>query len=369
MRFPKAAAFLLCILSVNVFIAGCSSGPILASRKETNMPPTDAPLTAIRYYLPAGRVQVSAKWDSLIPGWDPLIKVSAQADPQFCYSIDRDINSRYDDDVSISVDPTTGLLASVTATSTDQTVNALGTILSSTGSFASFATSLESALGLKSRNNSEYAAVTREAFTSQFNVTLTPAIPHAIAYVVSPAADLTRPTAPSPPAAEVKTTGTTAGPAPEAKPPSPPKLLYAKFEMTLEPVNTENSAAPAAAPDNSTVGGIVIRIPVPYILRIAVSYYRQDDPNPRMLKSEETVILPDQDHNYFLPLDRIPLVTSSTKVVLVNGMVQSLQRSRPSTLAAFVGVPKTLLGDLIPMPIAVHQSQTNNVLGTGHATN
>jgi hypothetical protein len=333
------------------------------------MPPTDAPLTAVRYYLPAGKVQVSAKWDSLIPGWDPLIKVSAQADPQFCYSIDRDIDSRYDDDVSISVDPATGLLASVTATSTDQTVNALGTILSTAGSFASFGTSLESALGQKSRDNSEYLEVTREAFTSQFNVTLTPAIPHAIAYVVSPVADLTRPTAPSPPTAEAKATGTTGGAAPDAKPPSPPKLLYAKFEVTLVPVSTESSAAPEASPVNSTVGGIVIRIPAPYILRINVSYYRQDDPNPRMLKSEAMIILPDQDHNYFLPIDRIPLVTSSTKVVLVNGMVQSLQRSRPSTIAAFVGVPKTLLGDLIPMPIAVHQSQTNNVLGPGHTSN
>jgi hypothetical protein len=329
------------------------------------MPPTDAPLTAIRYYLPAGKVQVTAKWDSLIPGWDPLIKASAQADPQFCYSIDRDSNSSYDDDVSVSVDPTTGLLASVTATSTDQTVNALGTILSTAESFASYGSSPQPAPAAKSRDNSEYLEVIREAFTSQFNVTVTPAIPHAVAYVVSPAPDLTRPTAPSPPAAE----GKTAGPAPEAKAPSPPKLLYAKFEVTLEPVSTENSAAPAAAADNSTIGGIVIRIPVPYILKIAVSYYRQDDPNPRILKSETTVILPDQYHNYFLPLDRIPLVTSSTKVVLVNGMVQSLQRSRPSTLAAFIGVPKTLLGDLIPMPIAVHQSQTTNVPATGHASN
>jgi hypothetical protein len=355
MRLITTKAF-LCLVSVNIFLAGCSSDPILVSRKEVTMPPTGTPLTAIRYYLPIGKVEVSAKWDQLIPGWDPQFKVIAQADPNSCYSIDRDINSRYDDEVSVSVDPTTGLLASVNATSTDQTVNALGNLAAAASSFASFGVSPAPKTGMKARDNSELKDVISKAFTSQFNVIVSPSNPRAVAYVVSPAPDATRASAVISLASDEKKL-------------VPAKLLYAKFVVTLEPVNAEDSAVLGAPSVNASLDGIAIRIPVPYYLVIAVSYFREDDPNPRTLSSKETIILPDQDHDYFLPIDRIPLVTSSTKVVLVNGMVQSLQRGRPSTFAAILGVPKTLIGDLIPIPFEIHQSQTSNVQASGHSSN
>jgi hypothetical protein len=50
-------------------------------------------------------------------------------------------------------------------------------------------------------------------------------------------------------------------------------------------------------------------------------------------------------------------VKNSTQVTLANGSVQTLHITRPSVVAGVVGIPKTLLGALAPVPLQVIQTQ------------
>jgi hypothetical protein len=54
-------------------------------------------------------------------------------------------------------------------------------------------------------------------------------------------------------------------------------------------------------------------------------------------------------------------VSDETNVTLKDGMIQSIQQSRPSMVAGVVGIPKTILGALVPIPLQIRQSQSNNL--------
>jgi hypothetical protein len=75
----------------------------------------------------------------------------------------------------------------------------------------------------------------------------------------------------------------------------------------------------------------------------------------------QMVMLPDIKHDYYFTVVRAPLVTNNTKVALTNGMIQSLEEIRPSILLGVVGIPKTILGALVPIPLQIQQSQQNMV--------
>src|SRR5213078_3565575 len=74
---------------------------------------------------------------------------------------------------------------------------------------------------------------------------------------------------------------------------------------------------------------------------------------------EQTFMLPDEKRDYFLTTARAPFVTQTTKVALVNGMVQSLQEVRPSLVLGALSIPKTIVGAIAPLPLQMQQSQQN----------
>ncbi len=53
----------------------------------------------------------------------------------------------------------------------------------------------------------------------------------------------------------------------------------------------------------------------------------------------QTVMLPDASHTRLLRISRRPMVTDSTKLALVNGMVRSREDVRPSGVFGWVGLP------------------------------
>jgi hypothetical protein len=325
-------------------LAGCIAGgceSVVRSTKETALPKTTEAMTGIRYYLPRGRVEVSASWNVLIPGWQPTVKTLIEADPTACYVVERNGNAFFDDDISIQVDPTTGLLQSASASSTDESISALSNLASGAAAALTFGANMGAALSPGKRGKSpeemaaeqaEFAEVTNNAISSMFDLVVDTHHPKQIYYLVEPDAG--------------------------SRTPSP--KLYAKYTIEIKKINEgdlpEDEPSPAT---NAVLNGIVIRTPVPHSVSIAGTFYR-DGVRMRQQTTTQIVMLPDDDRDYFLPLARIPLVTTSTKVTLVNGMVQSLQRVRPSMVNAIAAVPKNILSALIPLPLAINQYNNNS---------
>ena len=343
----------ICLIAV-LALAGmmCGCGSIVKSTKETVLPKTSDPLTGIRYYLPKGRVQVSAEWKVLIPGWEPTIKPLVEADPSACYRIERNINALFDDDITIQVDPMTGLLQSTSGTSSDQSVAALANLAAGAANALTFGANLGAALasgGTRgpltaeelAAERAEFAEVTSHAVSSTFSVIVDPRHPKQIYYLVEP------------------DSGSRPGEAKGTK-------LYAKYVIELKRINEEPVQASGTSGAKTTLNGIVVRTPVPHYVTVTGTLYREGGHPMPQQPTTQVVFLPDDDHDYFLPISRIPLVTTSTKVTLVIGMVQTLQRSRPSLINAIAGVPKNILSALIPLPLAVQQSNVQ-VAGKGQS--
>jgi len=336
-------------------ICGCAS--VVNSTRETNLPRTTVPLEGIRYFLPKGEVQVSATWDNLIPGWEPKFTIITEPDPYYCYRLHYKRNVLFDDDVTIAVDPTSGLLCGVNATTTDQTVNSLGSLMASAGAALTFGTSLGPVTSLAARGseNDEFQKIRENAYMSSFQVVIGTDQKIPPFYLVSPEN------------ASPATSGVTNASNREAS--SKTASLYAEFDLTLTRIVTELPQTNVESAGKTKFDGIIVRTPVPFTLGIKETFFKPEDSysTPHYAESSFTVLLPDEQHNYFLPISRRPFVTTSTKIILANGMIESYQQSRPSMVAGIVGIPRTILSALVPIPLEIRQSQANNVqTGTTH---
>jgi len=346
------------ILAVTGVLCGC--GSIVTSHKETALPDASNPLTCMRYYLPRGKVQVSAAWNILIPGWEPKITPLIEADPTACYEVDRKVNVLFDDDITLSVDPMTGLLQSASASSTDESMTAVANLAAGAEAAMTFGANVgvlpsatagrgnlspEELAAQEKQEEADYEDATNHAFSSSFSLMVDPHQPTQVYYLVEPDSAL------------AKTGGENTGPN------SSNHRLYAKFVIELKRINQLEPQPGGNGPANGNHGnydGIMVRTSIPHQVTVSATLYKEGR-HPISQKQQPTtqiVFLPDDFHDYCLPLARIPLVTTSTKVTLVNGMVQSLQRNRPSMVNAVAGVPKNILSALVPLPLAIHQ---NNV--------
>jgi hypothetical protein len=272
-----------------------------------------------------------------------------EADPTACYRLERNGNPFFDDDITLQVDPTTGLLQSASATSTDESIAAFANLAAGAASALTFGASLGASGSGGARGNptAEQLATEKAAFEiarenavlSKFSVLVDPHHPSQTCYVVQP--DST-----------TQPAGSKGGIVETNK-------IYAKYVIELTRLNQEETQASAASATNNLVNGIAIRTPIPHEITVTGTFYKEGRAFPPQTTTQ-IVFLPDDENDYFLPLARIPLVTTSTKVVLVNGMVQTLQRSRPSIVNAIAGVPKNILSALIPIPLAINQNNVQN---------
>jgi hypothetical protein len=120
--------------------AGC--GTVVTSTRETALPLAVTPYPGLAYYLPQGRVLVAGSWNKDARNWDLKITPLFEADSSARFVLNRKSNPWYDDDVTLAVDPTTGLLQTINAITTDQTANILGAVASAVGAALTFGASL-----------------------------------------------------------------------------------------------------------------------------------------------------------------------------------------------------------------------------------
>jgi hypothetical protein len=74
-----------------------------------------------------------------------------------------------------------------------------------------------------------------------------------------------------------------------------------------------------------------------------------------------TVLLPDRRQRYLLAVPRGPLVTSETTIDFVNGSMVSRNMKRPSVAYAILGIPKTILTALVPIPGNVRSAEITRI--------
>lgn len=321
LSFAVAAGFIFC---------GCSSVVNSTLEPRDHLPKPGQVVSDIPYYLPKGKIIVAGTWNKEARLWDIKITPVIEADPSARYLADRHINILFDDDITISVDPNTGLLQTVNATTTDQSLNAIAGLISTAASALTFGAGLgplPTGGATEQRMMDEFAEIKKGAFFSAFQVVLDDQGASKEAYVVSPDQETNK--------------------------------LYAKFNVVLSALDN-NPGTDADAHSETNFPGILVRRMIPFSVRVTANVYTFDGKSMSPFTSpSQTVMLPDAKHDYCIELTRTPLVANTTKVSLVNGIPQTQQRVRPSIFMGIVGVPKTLLGALAPIPLQIRNDQLN----------
>lgn len=430
---------------------GCRS--IVHSQKEAAPPHSGGKLVGTPYYLPNGRVVVAGSWNKDARGWDLKVTPIMDADRSARFVQRRQVNHLFDDDLTVAVDPATGLLQTVNATSTDQTVNGLSSIVSSVAGVLSFGAQLGALpVGAAALDvDNDLAVALEKAVFSSFQIVVDQKTGVASAYVVSPDAANQRVyakftaklTFPTDGTSHDRTVSPLAEPidgivvrlgvpclleisakvfslggrslafsprdiadlksfATELTSPPDPNGISAHIFASLHPntraliVGYNGQSNPplqhALAQDlNRLISGVNLYTPERFnginlsqeALDLARSSPDGEDLNrlnQRLLletyptelsKTNDiytmvpleappsTIILPDAEREYVLSTPRVPFVSETTKVTLVNGMVQSMQEIRPSVILGVLGIPKTLIGAIVPIPLQIEQSQQN----------
>jgi hypothetical protein len=83
----------------------------------------------VYYSLPRGTVKIIGTWNPNTGLWDLTAVSVLGADPEAgTFYTERNVNFFFDDDLTIAIDPTTDLLMTGNGTTTDQSVNGIGTL-------------------------------------------------------------------------------------------------------------------------------------------------------------------------------------------------------------------------------------------------
>ena len=334
---------------------GCTN--ILLSRKDSPAPQiryaagTYARWNGLPYYLPTAKVRVDGTWNKDSKEWDVKITPIIEPDVTNVFTLHSNANALFDDDTSIGID-TNGLLSTVTATSEDKTVSALGDLIAAAANAMSFGAGLSPKTSFKNlkdvRDAPPYPATVLPS--SSFRILVDPLVP----------ADTDSLWVSAPPGSGIGTTDRT--------------NQYAYVSVRAE---YSAPALPLGATEDSTatnIEGIVVRLLAPVTVKITPHIILASD-LPALLDQKkdltssiytsdpvpQTIMLPDVRGAYVLPIKRRYLVKDVTKVGLVNGTVQVLGVTRPSIVAGFVGIPKTILGALVPIPLQIRTTVLNNV--------
>jgi hypothetical protein len=324
------SSFGLCLGLLCAFLTGCASSMVDSTMIDGQEKTSQS--SGVSYHLPKGVVKVLGVWNASTGFWDITAAPVFGPDPDSkSYRAERHKNAFFDDDLAVAADPTTGLLQTVNGTTTDQRANAVASLAAASVSafgvpavFAPAAAIKAESLPAAPKWDSVKAKFTFSAFQSILD-----------------------PTGGFPHRAWVRSANTN-------PPPNAPQ--YVEYDMTLKPnkspgqprINTEH-----------TVKGILVREPIPYTVQIGGYWWANppgrtepanDSSGIPFVALQQTIMLPDIANDRVLPISRRPLVQDGTKVTLSNGMIQSREEIRPSMVNAVVGIPKTILGALVPIP-------------------
>ena len=293
----RVVATVILTALASFYTAGC--GSIVSSERST-LKSADRPIKVgdeVFYYLPRGVVKIDGTHDP-VKGWIVTVTPTVHADPRERYELS--LNKRYpffDHTATLTTDGK-GLLKTVTASSTDRTVDAVGALITAAGQVLEFGASL----GLK-------------AFDTQ------PAPFHLILDPFDPA----------------KRTGSGGGF--NFRVSDPPQMIAAHRSET-------------ASATKGRYAGIMTRLSVPLTVTTA---------RDGMDLVQTEVLLPDPRQRYLLTVPRGPLVASETKVEFENGMMVSRDMKRPSIAYGILSIPKSILSALVPIPGAVRAAEITRI--------
>jgi hypothetical protein len=248
------------------------------------------------------------------------------------YVLRRNSNPFFDDDVTITVDPATGFLQTVNATTTDQTVNAIGSLISAAASAMTFGAGLAPIPEYTIKEaNTEYESITNNALFSSFQAIMDPNDSRN----ASGRCDVI----------------------------SGDGSFYARFTLSCTPPAIAPIAdyqAPKEGLGLTNYDGIVTRRLIPYAVNVEAVVYSKDGAHRAKASfADQIVMLPDANRVYYVEVSRTPLVSNNTKITLSNGTIASQQRVRPSIVMGIVGVPQSLLKALAPIPLQIRTDQYN----------
>jgi hypothetical protein len=258
------------VLGPVIFITGCTS--VVNSVKETQPPENGTELSGMRYYLPKGKVSVAGTWNNNSKTWDMKIAPVIEPDTANCYVLRRHRNALFDDDVTITVDTATGFLTAVNAITTDQTVNAVGSLISAAASALTFGAGLGPIPTAKITVDDEYKSITNNAVFSSFQAILDP-----------------------------NDSGKASGMCDVV---SGDGSNYARFTLSCAPppaADKEDYQRPTKDLALTNFDGVVTRRLLPYALKVkAVVYSKDGAHHAKATFADQIVMLPDANRVYYV---------------------------------------------------------------------
>lgn len=381
----------ICLLALGALLSGCSS-MVRTVKHGEGLTGKNMDEKGMYYYLPKAGINVVGNWNSSTGLWDftatPVYFPDVDAG---LYEAKRNGHCLFDDDLTLATQ--NGLLQTVTGTSTDESGNSLGSLAAAAATAYSFGAG--GAVATAAKAVSARAAPTKKdgwdevrtnAQFSSFQSLLVPAnfvldtryqsVQHHTVYLLSPMA---------------------AG-----------SVTYARFDLELtnqSPIgdSSDPQFPPLMCHRTNKYDGVLVRDLIPYSMKITgyiwSSLWVTNDLSTNLTKYStnffntapasgggggvqqssqfsqiwtynlmsaymtnvfvtdtykpytaysQTVMLPDTRHTRLLRISRRPLVTDSTKLTLVNGVVQNREDVRPSEFFGWVSLPKTLVNAIVP---------------------
>jgi hypothetical protein len=333
---------LLLYLSLGLLFGGC------AAVQTTREPPgsTEAPQNGLSYFLPKGSVVVGLSWNAELRSWNVIPTVIIEADPSERFNLDWSNSILSDKDTTISVDPATGLLQTLDASTPGQSVNTVGAIVGAEPNvlrLGSISAPVSSYSG-QGFTAEDYLAYAQKGPTGAQN---TASFPTSAQMVLTDA-------------------GTTSGTELLTVPDGSGGHWYGAIRARLTKRYDLGADFPRnrkwSLDEKGRGGGFVVRLPIPYELSVeetisADPQFRDAARQYGCAIAPRMVMLPDSQHDFLYRMIGRPLVADATRVALTNGMIQSLEQVRPSMLAALIALPKYIVLNVAPIPVEVTQSQ------------
>lgn len=335
------AQVLLCLLS-GLMLGGCAA--VQTTREGPGA--ADAPRNGLSYFLPKGHVVVQLTWNPQLGSWNVTPTVLIEADPSERFDLDWSNSILSDKDTTVSVDPATGLLETLDASTPGQNVNTVGALVGAEPNVLR--------LGTTTAPESSYSG---QGFTAEDYLAYaqkSPAEAQSAASYPASAQLILSDDAPTEATVLLAAPGHGSG------------HLYAAIRARLTRRYDLGADFPRnrkwALPPDGKGGGIVVRLPIPYELSVEETLspdatFRDSAQRRVCAIAPRIVMLPDSQHDFLYRVLGRPLVTDTTRIALTNGMIQSLEQVRPSLLAALIALPKYLVLNVVPVPVEVTQSQ------------
>jgi hypothetical protein len=329
-----------------ILTAGC--GSVVESTEEAHPPPSGSEMKGVAYWLPKAAIMIDGKWDKDNSDWTITVTPYIDADTTRHYRLTRKVNHLFEDNVTLEVDATTGLLQTVNATSEDKTAAIVAEGLAIAAKAMSFGAAgagvaVTTRGYTKERTPAPAPCGDTVPFEGSFRYIIRSSdLPSDERYTFTRTLVLSPPPTPSPTPTPTPTSaplGSAIGVTADSK------SITKTYCIVVKREDKHDKDEIAKSIPNPT-DGIVVRAPAPY--RITMTQLDMKTNTERV--AEQLIFLPDTQRDYLLPLDRSPFVKNDTQITLVKGVVQKVTVSRPSIILGILGVPKTILDALVPLP-------------------